>query len=605
MSVVCAVLAATALLVHPDEFNERWVDRAVKLGVDVLGIHPAGGGTADKSLEDLLREIETSEFRAKVDAAKRRGLKVEYEMHVASWLLPRILFAEHPEYFRMDKNGVRTPVQNFCVSAPDAMKIVCARAVELARRLYGSTHRYYFWLDDVWGDGGCKCADCAKLTASDQQLVYLNVVVAALRREIPDASVAYLAYHGTMSVPQKIKPADGVFLEFAPINRDMTKPFCVQNASELRNVQSLLSFFGKERARVLEYWFDNSYFSHWKKPAQKFLPRTDVIWSDRVLYRDLGFAELCSFACFLGEDYVSRWGEPDLSAFRGDIEHVVLKGPKGARAVISTMGAKVLSYVPAGGREVFFRPITEPEGCAEWVHGGMPICWPWFGFNRGKEKGIHGYARTLLFSIKEHVQAAGGDSLTLTLTPDSVKSVCPEDRLSLEMTFTLTDRLRIEMRTQNCGQQPVKLTCGLHPYFSIGERDRTTVVGTDGLAYCDTLQNDAQLSENGFNEVQKGNLALTKVFDQVFTLKCGAYAVLDPVFGRRIDVTCSGCRKLIVWNPGPPCDSETDPALGREGWRHLVCAEPGTTFGDVAYELFPGDRHALDVTIRISDENSD
>ena len=37
---------------------------------------------------------------------------------------------------------------------------------------------------------------------------------------------------------------------------------------------------------------------------------------------------------------------------------------------IDTRGARVTSYMPVGGGEVFF---TSETGT-----GGMPLCWPWF-----------------------------------------------------------------------------------------------------------------------------------------------------------------------------------------------------------------------------------
>ena len=84
------------LLVHPDEFTERWIDRAAQLGVSRLSMHPTGGKGAVESLTALLERLKTPEFRARIDAAKARGLEVGYEMHAASWLLPRSLFATHP-----------------------------------------------------------------------------------------------------------------------------------------------------------------------------------------------------------------------------------------------------------------------------------------------------------------------------------------------------------------------------------------------------------------------------------------------------------------------------------------------------------------------------
>ena len=322
MMLVAAVAAGsvfgsglkTSLLVHPDEFTDRWVDRAVALGLDNLSMHPVGGGGAADSLASLLRDLEKPEFRARIDRAKARGIDVGYEMHAASWLLPRALFKEHPEYFRMDANGKRCEKVNFCVSCPEAMDIVAKRAVELAGKLYGCGHRYFFWLDDVNG-GGCKCEKCRGYSDSDQQLLFANRVVTELRKTIPDAELCYLAYAGAIKAPEKVEPAPGIFLEYAPIARDMGRPLAEQKNDQIKPLGALIKKFGTKGSRVLEYWFDNSLFSRWTKPPRPFRPAADVVANDIEYYRRLGFEEISSFACYLGDDYEKLWGEPDVSAF--------------------------------------------------------------------------------------------------------------------------------------------------------------------------------------------------------------------------------------------------------------------------------------------------
>ena len=302
------------LLVHPDEFTGRWIDRAAKLGVDRLSVHPAGGSAAVTSLSNLLVRLETPDFRSRVDEARRQGLEVGYEMHAAGWLLPRSLFAEHPDWFRMDEKGTRRADCNFCVSSDAAMDFVARRAVELTSRLYGSVHDYSLWLDDCRGKW-CRCAKCRGLSPGDQQLVYCNRVVAELRRHIPDARLSYLAYFDAMTPPTKVRPAPGVFLEYAPIDRDMRKPLIEQDNADVRPLADLLRTFGRPGSCALDYWVDNSFFSKWRKPPKRFVPETRVILADTDRYRRLGFETISSFACFLGDDYERLWGEPDLSAF--------------------------------------------------------------------------------------------------------------------------------------------------------------------------------------------------------------------------------------------------------------------------------------------------
>jgi len=302
------------LLVHPDEFTDRWVDRAVEISLDALYVHPAGGVNADRSLTDLLALLEQPAFRARIDRARAKGIDVGYEMHAASWLLPRELFDTHPEYFRMDKDGKRCRNVNFCFSDETAMDIAAKRAVELAGRLYGSSHKYFFWLDDVNG-GGCSCETCRRYSESDQQLRFANRIVTELRKTIPDAKLCYLAYFATVNPPEKIAPAPGVFLEYAPYGRDMEHPIAGQDGWQTKSIGPLLEKLGRADARVLEYWFDNSLLSEWKKPPKKFVPRPSVVRSDLAFYRGLGFEDIASFACYLGDDYERLWGDPDVTAF--------------------------------------------------------------------------------------------------------------------------------------------------------------------------------------------------------------------------------------------------------------------------------------------------
>lgn len=302
------------LLVHPDEFTGKWIGRAAALGVDGLSIHPVGGRDAARSLEDLLAQLETPAYRSRIDAARARGLEVGYEMHAAGWLLPRSLFNAHPEYFRMDASGARNEDLNLCVSSPEALEIVARRAVELAQRLYGTAPRYHFWLDDA-RNGRCLCPRCRALSSSDQQMIFVNRVVTELRRAKPGAQLCYLAYQDTMVPPKSVKPAAGVFLEYAPFDRDMHRPLAEQDGVDVRHLTALLDLFGRTDACVLEYWLDNSYFSKWRKPPKRFVPETAVMRADLAWYGRLGFSDISSFACFLGDDYERLWGEPDVSGF--------------------------------------------------------------------------------------------------------------------------------------------------------------------------------------------------------------------------------------------------------------------------------------------------
>ena len=301
------------LIIHPEELSRKWIDRMADAGIDVMGIHPKGGKRAPIFLAEMTEKLKTPEFRALIDYARGRGLQVEYELHAASFLLPRALFAKKPELFRMNERGERTAELNFCVSNAEALRIVSENAVKLAEALYGSSQNFYFWLDDA-KNSACLCPQCRTLSPSDQQLIAVNAMLRALRARFPSARMAYLAYAESMSPPQNTKAENGVFLEYAPMEKYKGESPSLAEAEE-KALPALLEFFGKDGAKVLEYWYDNSMFSAWQKPPKRFSPNGAAIARDARFYRETGFEYLSSFACFLGEDYEKLYGEADISPF--------------------------------------------------------------------------------------------------------------------------------------------------------------------------------------------------------------------------------------------------------------------------------------------------
>lgn len=298
----------TGLLIHPEEISRKWIDKLSDGGIDVLGIHPVGGYRAHINLAAMLEDMKKESFRDLIDYAKEKGLRVEYEMHCGSFLMPRGLFDEHPEYFRVNSEGIRTNDMNFCPSNEDALRIVSERARNLARSLYGSSDNFFFWLDDK-KDSHCHCEKCSELSASDQQLLVMNRILKEIRKDNPDAKLAYLAYFNTSEPPKKIRPAKGIFLEYAPFERDMKKDSSEVSQKEKDLQDELLSTFGKKDSKVLEYWYDNSMFSDWKKPPKKFVPDYSMIERSVIYYKEKGFENISSFACYLGKDYDELYGD--------------------------------------------------------------------------------------------------------------------------------------------------------------------------------------------------------------------------------------------------------------------------------------------------------
>ena len=306
----------TQFIVHPDEVDNDLIYELVRNKVDCLGIHPVGGKDAYKTLEDLVSLLKTDEFRAKLNYAKECGLQIEYELHSMGYLMPKSLFSSHPEYFRMNEKGERNCDYNFCVSNSDAMDVVCKNAVMLAQNLYNSSPNYYFWVDDG-RNVFCSCEKCKNISPSNQALMITNAITKAVRKFIPTSRFAYLAYMNTVT-PPTLEKEEGIFLEYAPFEKYTATG---ENANELIKQEQLaltplISYFGKDNAKVLEYWYDNSLYSKWKKPPQKFTLNSKQMQLDVDFYKDKGFSYVSTFGCFLGKDYEDLWGKADLSPMK-------------------------------------------------------------------------------------------------------------------------------------------------------------------------------------------------------------------------------------------------------------------------------------------------
>ena len=306
------------IVIHDTDCGEYWAARLEKSEIDTLGVHPAGGIDAHLTLAACAEFVKTEKFRRFRERMNRAGIRVEFEMHALSWLMPRELFSAHPDWFRAEENGERTPRFNCCASNPEALEYLSERTALLASLFPSDSHRYHFWIDDV-AEAKCRCPRCEALSASDQALILTNAMAQGVRRTDPNGRIAYLAYCGTLEVPAKVSPHPSVFLEFAPIARDFSRslfdPESEKNAGQVKSLPALLAFFGKEDAKALDYWVDNSLFSGWKLPPKEFGLNAPVCRADVEGYEALGFETVTSFGCFLGENYRELWGDAPVEEY--------------------------------------------------------------------------------------------------------------------------------------------------------------------------------------------------------------------------------------------------------------------------------------------------
>ncbi len=259
-------------------------------------------------------------------------------------------------------------------------------------------------------------------------------------------------------------------------------------------------------------------------------------------------------------------------------------------AAISVFGGQLLSFVPAGGQDVMWlSPTRQPLPTP--IRGGTPVCWPYFGRQgQGNDVPSHGFVRTVPWELREARREADG-TIELTLAPPPLQDLALRASMVVRIGRTLEQRLV----TENTGTTPVVFTQALHNYFNVSDATAVRVEGLAGLDYLDKYENYATLRR------QQGDWTLRDPrdpgrSDRIYTQAGGRYLLHDPGLARTLEITTTGSRSLVVWNPG--AEAAAKMADVGEGWRRYVCLEAANAGPDVI-ELQPGSSHALTQTFRV------
>jgi hypothetical protein len=264
----------------------------------------------------------------------KRGITPEYGGHVLPLLLPRERYAEHPEWFPLNRHGQRSDLGNLCSSSSEALAVASAAAVEYAKR-HPEMGVLHVWGADLWDGGWCHCAACAAVSVQDQSLRVCNAVAAALETARLPLAVCYLAYHDTIEANLRLAPHPNVWVEFAPRERcyghAIDDAACAVNPRYREAFERYAEIFAG-RMRVFEYYGDAILF------CGVAVPLTAVIEADLAYYRRAGAASIS----FLQFGSYSLWAHPlNFAAFADGTGRRAAGAPKACLRYPSAFWADV------------------------------------------------------------------------------------------------------------------------------------------------------------------------------------------------------------------------------------------------------------------------
>ncbi len=271
---------------------------------------------------------------------------------------------------------------------------------------------------------------------------------------------------------------------------------------------------------------------------------------------------------------------------------------------VSLHGGQVLSWVPAGQRDVFWlSPQALPPPGA--VRGGVPICWPWFSKQAMPEGGMqHGPVRNMRWRATA-VQLLRAGDVQLQLEPDAslpdaaavLARFAPH--LQVRLTITLGATLDMALQTDNHGPEPFALTQALHSYFAVGQVQQVHLQGVQGLRFDSRLDGStANLQDQPFAMHTGCDNTYARAATPDALASPRSYTLQDPVWQRQLSIQTQGSQSLVVWNPGSAGAAKMAD-VPDAAWTDFLCIEAANAASDTV-TLAPGAQHTLRQTLQCS-----
>jgi len=280
----------------------------------------------------------------------------------------------------------------------------------------------------------------------------------------------------------------------------------------------------------------------------------------------------------------------------GDLPIALITTPH-ATAAITPYGAHLLTCrFASDSQELLFLSENAIFNVGTPIRGGVPICWPWFGPDPQQlGRPDHGLARTRMWSVASSALTPDNEcviTFVLTDTPESF-ALWPH-RFCLTLILTVGKAVTLNLTTENRGNNPIELTQALHTYFAVGDIERTSVTGLEGVPYADK-------TDGGREKNQESSICIEAETDRIYPFKGGDIVIHDEILERNIRIASEGSQSVVVWNPWiRVCEQKAD--LAEEDYKKMLCIETANA-GDDVITVQPGKNYTLRATYSLNNAN--
>lgn len=241
-----------------------------------------------------------------------------------------------------------------------------------------------------------------------------------------------------------------------------------------------------------------------------------------------------------------------------------------ATAKIALQGAHLFHYCKTNQEPLLWLSDISYYEQGKAIRGGIPICWPWFGFHKDKTLPQHGFARTSMWEfINSNEPDTKSSSVLFRLQHSDETLKMWNHKFDLELKITISDSLKLELKTTNLDDKEFTITQALHTYFAVSDISKVSVSGLNKKPYLDALT----LKQ----EIQNGDIFFSSEVDRVYQEVESEMILRDK--NREISIMNSCSSSVVVWNPWVEKTKKMS-AMREDAYKNMLCIESSNAYDD-------------------------
>ncbi|KAF4953852.1 hypothetical protein FGADI_5644 [Fusarium gaditjirri] len=258
--------------------------------------------------------------------------------------------------------------------------------------------------------------------------------------------------------------------------------------------------------------------------------------------------------------------------------------PTGESVEVLLHGATVISWKDASGAEkLWVSESAALDGSAP-VRGGIPIVFPVFGTAPDHEPVAklpqHGFARNSRWEFLGKSTSEGSSSsvkLDFGLSSESIsddfKALWPYKFALIYSVSLDPESLNTTIVVTNDGDTAFDFQTLLHTYFKISDISSTEVAGLEDSVYFSKVSSS--------EATQSGTITFSAETDSVYTPAKGpSHPVVISESGTpRFRIVRDNLDQVVVWNPWVDKSAGIKDFTPKDGWKNMLCVEPGSVKG--------------------------